>query len=80
MTTVNPPAPPPKPKCPECDTELVLIDGKPPEECAKCGFVLAGYFDIFERWMAAWKKKNMPEPEPVARPTSKNPFARLRNK
>lgn len=45
-----------KPKCPECDTELVLIEGKNPEKCDKCGFVLAG-FAGFERWLAAIEKK-----------------------
>lgn len=60
--------PPIVPKCPECDTELVLIDGKPPEACAKCGFTLEG-FETFFRWfkkaMKAWEDgKTPPEPPP----------------
>jgi hypothetical protein len=48
-----------------------------PEECAKCGFILAGW-DIFERWMAAYRKKNAPpEPEPEAKPVSRNPLSGL---
>lgn len=65
------------PKCPECDTQLVLVNGELPEECAKCGFILAGW-DIFERWMAAYRKKNAPpEPEPEAKPVSRNPLSGL---
>lgn len=45
-----------KPVCPECDTELVEVDGKLPDKCAKCNFTLKG-FPEFERWVAAIAKK-----------------------
>jgi hypothetical protein len=61
------PAVPPKPKCPECSTELVLINNELPEKCAKCGFVIEG-FGVFERWfklaMKAWKEGEQPPPPP----------------
>ena len=68
-------------KCPECKTELVLVNGKPPEECAKCGFVLDGY-DLFKRWLKAAKEEETPEPkpEPKAEPKSRNPLANLRKR
>lgn len=60
-----------KPKCPECDTELILVNDKLPEECAKCGFDLSG-FQIFERMYKVIKKKETPpKPEPVAEPRKK---------
>lgn len=56
-----------KPKCPECDTELIAIDGKLPDECAKCHFVLSG-FPEFKRWMDAYEKGKKPAgPEPAAK-------------
>lgn len=62
-------AAPPKPKCPECGTELVLVDGKLPDECAKCKFVLDGFED-YQRWFkAAWKAAkagDTPPPPPPA--------------
>lgn len=54
-----------KPKCPECETELVLIDGKLPKKCAKCGFQIAAGKQ-FDRLMDAYfknKKKQKPETE-----------------
>ena len=63
-----------KPKCPECQTELVLIEGKVPEECQKCGFLLKGY-EPFKRWLTAALKENKPKtPE---KKQSKNPFSIL---
>ena len=54
------------PHCPECDTELVMVNDKPPESCAKCGFTLEGY-DTFFRWfkkaMTAYEEGRKP-PEP----------------
>jgi ribosomal protein L37AE/L43A len=38
-----------KPKCPDCDVEIVLVEGKMPDKCAKCGFHLKG-FGGFSRW------------------------------
>ena len=46
-----------KPKCPECDTELVLVEDKPPQKCPKCGFLLQG-FGQFERWVKAATKRS----------------------
>lgn len=58
-----------KPKCPECDTELIFVkDGDkivPPDDCAKCGFKLKG-FAGFSRWLAAAVKSakaKAPKPE-----------------
>lgn len=71
--------------CPECDTELVPVNGEPPEECPKCGFVLAGW-DAFQRWVKAWFKKNPPqepkkeEPTVIVEPRSKNPLVNLTRK
>lgn len=45
-----------KPKCPDCETELVLVDGKLPEKCAKCGFYLKG-FPAFTRWFGVAAKQ-----------------------
>lgn len=59
-----------KPQCPECDTELILVNGKLPEECAKCGFDLSG-FEIFQRMYNVVKKKETPKPEPIAEPRKK---------
>lgn len=50
----------PEPKCPECETKLVLLEGKLPEKCEKCGFVLAGYTD-YKRWNAALEKEKEAE-------------------
>lgn len=57
----------PKPKCPECDTELVLVEGKPPDECGKCGFLLSGYPE-FQRWISAALKAITPT-APATRPS-----------
>lgn len=50
-----------KPKCPSCETELVLIDGKIPDKCPKpeCGFVLKGYAG-FKQWLATALKELKP--------------------
>jgi transcription initiation factor TFIIIB Brf1 subunit/transcription initiation factor TFIIB len=68
--TNNPPEPP-KPKCPSCETELVLVNNELPEKCAKCGFVIEGY-SIFENWFAKAmakyekaKEQALPKPEPI---------------
>lgn len=56
-----------KPKCPECETELVLVEGKPPEKCAKCGLNLRAYsglariLDVYEKNKS--KKKKQTESE-----------------
>jgi len=42
--------------CPECETELVLIDGALPEKCAKCGFPLKQY-QPFRRLLNAFTKE-----------------------
>lgn len=50
-----------KPKCPECDTEIVLVDGKPPDECAKCKFpfkTFAGFNRLFTAAVKEWRAKN----------------------
>ena len=44
-----------KPKCPECDVELVLVDGKLPEKCEKCGFNIAAYQPL-KRMLSAFAK------------------------
>jgi hypothetical protein len=52
--------PSPKPnqlQCPECETPLVLVNNEPPDECPKCGFVLAGW-EGFGRWMKAYLRLN----------------------
>lgn len=81
----DPPPPPVVPKCPECDTELVLINGEPPEKCAKCGFVLEGY-EVFFRWfkkaMKAYEDGKTPPkpPDTPAPPVSRKnlgPLSRL---
>ena len=78
MTVAKPEKPPEKPKCPECETELVEVNGKMPEECAKCGFDLAG-FPIFERmWNVIKKKEKPPEPEVIAQPRKKGLAGLLR--
>ena len=51
--------PDPKPKCPECDVELVTVDGKLPEKCAKCGFNIAAY-GPFRRLLEAYAKEKKP--------------------
>lgn len=72
--------PPPKPKCPGCDVELVLVDGKPPEECGKCGFVIEGY-DVFSNWfkkaMKAYEDGKTPPPPPVVKKKSSGLFRRM---
>lgn len=54
-----------KPKCPECDTEIVMVkDGDKivtPDTCAKCGFRLKG-FTGFQRWLKAAMKEAKPKP------------------
>lgn len=45
-----------KPKCPECDTEFVLVDGKVPDKCAKCGFAIGAY-QPFRRLLKAFAKE-----------------------
>jgi len=55
-----------KPKCPACETELVLIEGKLPDKCPKpeCGFVLKG-FAAFEKWLEiALKRAKAKQPRP----------------
>jgi hypothetical protein len=86
MSVGNPQVPvPAKIKCPECDTELVPVNGEPPEECPKCHFVLSGWPE-FQRWIKAWMKinppvpPNPPEKEPIAEPRKKNPLANLTRK
>ena len=51
-------ATPPTPKltCPECETEIVLVDNKLPAKCAKCQFPIAEY-SPFERLMNAYVKQ-----------------------
>jgi hypothetical protein len=73
-----PEKPPNKLKCPECDTELVLVNEEAPEECPKCGFVLAGW-DGFGRWMKAYLKLNPitpvpppPLPDPIKKPRKRS--------
>ena len=74
------------PRCPECDTELVMVNDKPPAECAKCDFTLEGY-DVFFRWfkkaMKAYEEgKKPPEmPDTPAVPvTRKGILSRLGGK
>lgn len=65
-----------KPKCPECDTQLVLVDGKPPEECQNCHFLLAGFPD-FMRWLkAATKLTDAAKPKPKGRSSPFGGFGR----
>ena len=45
-----------KPKCPNCETELVLVEGKPPARCAKCGILMSGFPD-FMKWLEAGIEK-----------------------
>lgn len=67
MATPTATPPPPKPKCPECGTEIVLVNNDLPETCAKCGFILDGY-EPFSRWMRAYEKSKTPEtPTPAPR-------------
>jgi hypothetical protein len=56
-----------KPKCPECGVELVLVEGKLPEECAACHFVLEG-FPEFVRWVKAAQKAIAAEVTPPPAP------------
>lgn len=68
----------PKPKCPECDTELVLVNNDLPEKCSKCGFVIDG-FDAFSRWFKLAMKKakeGEPPPPPPAPPEPAKPAKR----
>ncbi len=73
MSTTPPPVPP-KPKCPECDTELVLVNGQIPEKCAKCDFQLDGW-EPFLRWFKKAKelteKKEEKKEEEVVKPARK---------
>ena len=65
---------PVKPKCPECETELVLVENEMPEQCAKCGFLIKGYLP-FLRWFRQAQKDTQPAPAPKKK--SRNPFASL---
>lgn len=57
----------PKPKCPDCGVELVLVNNELPDECAKCGFVLTGY-EPFKRWLkTATKELASEQPTPKRR-------------
>jgi hypothetical protein len=60
MSSSGVPAPVPVPKCPECTTQLVLIDNKLPKKCEKCGFLLEGY-QGFKRWVKAIEKEEEAE-------------------
>lgn len=71
-----------KPKCPECDTEIVMVkDGDklvPPDNCSKCGFRLKG-FAGFNRWLRAAMKINTP-PKKETKDDDKDDFlSELRN-
>ena len=64
----------PKPKCPECDTEYVLVDGKPPAECAKCKFPFTTYVGFNRLFTAAvkdWRAKN---PKKGGQPAEEDSF------
>ena len=63
-----------KPKCPECQVELVLVNNEMPEKCEKCGFLIKGY-QPFLRWFKQAQKDTTPAPEPKKK--SSNPFASL---
>jgi len=59
----------PKPKCPKCEVELVLVDGHIPKKCEKCGFRIAG-FATFQEWFATaqkhYEKGKKQPPQPTA--------------
>lgn len=62
----------PKPKCPECETEIVLTNDEMPDECGKCGMMLKG-FPQFIRWLSAWEKMKA-QKKPASKKTG-NPLA-----
>lgn len=66
----------PKPKCPKCETELVLVEGKLPPRCQKCNFLLAGWGD-FAEWFDVAVKKTAPKKKTSAESGSDSPFAHL---
>ena len=73
-TPPNNPPNPPVPKCPnpDCNLDLVLINGELPEKCEKCGFVLTGWTEFFESWFkTAMKLHKATEPAPPAPPAPK---------
>lgn len=66
-----------KPKCPDCETELILVDGKLPEKCAKCGFHLKG-FGGFSRWFGvAAKQFETKKPTPKKTTDDDSPLTAL---
>lgn len=69
-----------KPKCPECATELVLVEGKIPDKCPKpeCGFPLKGYAP-FKRWLTAAIKEAKPAKTGKKDDDDDNPFSALAN-
>lgn len=67
MASGTPPIPSVKPKCPECDTELVLVNNELPDKCAKCGFVLDGWESFF-RWHKLAQKKLKEGEQPPSPP------------
>lgn len=74
-------APAPKPKCPGCGVELVLVNGELPEECASCKFVIEGY-SVFEGWfkkaMKAYEEGKTPPPPPAPKKKGLSLFQRKR--
>lgn len=64
-----------KPTCPECDTEVVLVENKLPEKCPKCGFLFQG-FPMFERWVKAATKRQRKQSQKKD-DENESPFAAL---
>lgn len=66
----------PKPKCPKCETELVLVEGKLPPRCGKCDFLLVGHSD-FQDWFDVAIKKSAKKKSPSTDTGNDSPFANL---
>lgn len=63
-----------KPKCPECQVELVLVENELPEKCEKCGFLIKGYLP-FLRWFKQAVKDATPKETPKKK--TSNPLSGL---